>query len=192
MRNDNVADYPWLCFALGALMRAYETMSPDADTRPAVVEALLNGLSPDVTAFASARAPAVLTAHETDRAGIAAGLEQHRGALLDAFEAYRPAEPTYSPLSLFFNFSHNVLKGTIVDALLRVRPWPLTLNDLLTSRARNAAEDESKIALANTLMWYARSNPDRIRGQLMPVIVYDPAAGRRAFGATLRALRDGG
>src|SRR5262249_41716067 len=26
MRNDNVADYPWLCFALSTLMRAYAQM----------------------------------------------------------------------------------------------------------------------------------------------------------------------
>jgi hypothetical protein len=38
-------------------------------------------------------------------------------------------------------------------------------------------------------MAYARANPHRIRGRLMPVIVYDPQAGRRAFSATLRAAR---
>ena len=35
--------------------------------------------------------------------------------------------------------------------------------------------------LARTLMEYARANPDRISGRLMPVIVYDPRAGHRAF-----------
>jgi hypothetical protein len=39
-------------------------------------------------------------------------------------------------------------------------------------------------------MAYARSNPDRIRGQLMPVIVYDPEAGRRAFGVTMKRLTE--
>jgi hypothetical protein len=39
-------------------------------------------------------------------------------------------------------------------------------------------------------MTYARLNPDRIRGQLMPVIVYDPSAGRQAFGTTMRRLRE--
>jgi hypothetical protein len=38
-------------------------------------------------------------------------------------------------------------------------------------------------------MGYARSNPHRIRGRLMPVIVYDPQAGRRAFAALRRAVR---
>jgi hypothetical protein len=39
-------------------------------------------------------------------------------------------------------------------------------------------------------MTYARLNPDRIRGQLMPVIVYDAQAGRQAFGTTMRRLRE--
>jgi hypothetical protein len=43
---------------------------------------------------------------------------------------------------------------------------------------------------ATTLMDYARRNPDRIRGRLTPVIVYDPATGRHAFGAAMRRLRD--
>jgi hypothetical protein len=30
-------------------------------------------------------------------------------------------------------------------------------------------------------MEYARANPDRISGRPMPVIVYDPRAGHRAF-----------
>jgi hypothetical protein len=33
-------------------------------------------------------------------------------------------------------------------------------------------------------------NPHRIRGRLTPVIVYDPQAGRQAFGLTLRKLRE--
>jgi hypothetical protein len=37
-------------------------------------------------------------------------------------------------------------------------------------------------------MAYARSHPDRIRGRLMPVIVYDPQAGRRAYSVTIEKL----
>jgi hypothetical protein len=190
MRTDNAADYPWLCFSLATLMRGYPSAVADDPSRRLLAEALLNGLSSDVTAFTSTRTPASLAVHDRERAEVAAGIEEHRTALLESFDVYRPSEGAYSPLSFFFNFSHNVVKGTIVDALLRERPWPLSLNDLLTSASRDPAEDESKVALANTLMWYARSNPDRIRGRLMPVIVYDPAAGRRAFGAALRALRE--
>ena len=71
------------------------------------------------------------------------------------------------------------LKGTVVDALLRGRPWPLTFDDMLTARSRDAAEATLKQELAATLMGYARANPDTIRGRPMPVIVYDPSAGAR-------------
>jgi hypothetical protein len=49
---------------------------------------------------------------------------------------------------------------------------------------------DAKELLATTLMTYARLNPDRIRGELKPVIVYDPLAGRQAFGTTMRRLRE--
>jgi hypothetical protein len=39
-------------------------------------------------------------------------------------------------------------------------------------------------------MGYARSSPDRIGGRLMPVIVYDPRAGRRAFAVAMRKLKE--
>jgi len=68
----------------------------------------------------------------------------------------------------------------------------MTFNDLLTSLPQNGPESAGKTQLATTLMNYARLNPDRIRGRLMPVIVYDPDAGRHAFGTTMRRLRDTG
>ena len=94
-------------------------------------------------------------------------------------------------MSFFFNFSHNVLKGTIVDALLWGQPWRLALNDLLCGVPRGGERSALKEKLARTLMGYARANPHRIRGRLMPVIVYDPAVGHRAFALTMRKLRDG-
>ena len=54
---------------------------------------------------------------------------------------------------------------------------------------RAGVEEGSQQLLATTLMGYARSNPDRIRGQLMPVIVYDPQAGRRAFTIAMEKLQ---
>jgi hypothetical protein len=93
----------------------------------------------------------------------------------------------YSPLSLFFNFSHNVLKGTIVDALMRGQPWRVSFNDLLTSLPA-ASPPADRLALATTLMAYARHNPHRINGRLTPVIVYDPPAGRRAFSVAVEKL----
>jgi hypothetical protein len=191
MRDDNVADYPWLCFALATVMRGYADLAEDRTGRPAsagpldrLVEALVNGLSSDPRAFIG-QAPKSLSSAEADRAAFADLFAAHRDALLDAFEKYRPRDDAYSPLSFFFNFSHNVLKGTVVDALLRGRPWNVSFNDLLTEHG----EGGDRIALATTLMGYARRNPDRIRGRLMPVIVYDPATGREAFTAAMRKLR---
>lgn len=191
LRDDNVADYPWLCFALAAVMRDYDrqaAIGPANDGRLDILtEALLNALTPDARAFLGVP-PASLAASAADRAQFLALFTKHKPALLAAFERYRPADTAYSPLSFFFNFSHNIVKGTVVDALLWGEPWDLTLNDLLTGVPRAGVEEGSQLLLATTLMGYARSNPDRIRGQLMPVIVYDPQAGRRAFTVALEKL----
>jgi len=143
-----------------------------------IAEGILNGLSADPKAF-------VNTSPFGDL------FHAHADELLEAFERFRPSERTYSPLSFFFNFSHNVVKGTIVDALVRGSPWNLTLNDLLTGLPCEG-ESGPRQVLATTLMGYARRNPDRIRGQLTPVIVYDPRAGRQAYGIAMRKLRESG
>jgi len=109
---------------------------------------------------------------------------------LAPFERFRPSTARFSPISFFFNFSHNVVKGAVVDALLNAEPWRLTFNDLLTSVSTSDEQRASKTLLATTLMGYARANPHRIRGRLMPVIVYDPAAGRRAFSVAMQKLRE--
>ena len=189
MRDDNVADYPWLCFALAITMREYERLADagvEGVERDRVVEALLNGLSGDARAFIGAP-PSSLSSCEVQRADFATRFMRHRADLLQQFEKYRPTPQRYSPLSFYFNFSHNVLKGAVVDALLRGEPWPVTLNDLLTGLG---GASELKESLAATLMAYARANPHKIRGRLMPVIVYDPGSGREAFGITMRKLRE--
>jgi hypothetical protein len=48
-----------------------------------------------------------------------------------------------------------------------------------------------KITLARTIMGYARMHPDTIGGRLAPMMLYDPAAGRRAFAAAMRVLSAG-
>jgi len=189
MRDDNAADYPWLCFALLTVMQEYARLHEagvEGPLRDWVVEALLNGLSPDPRAFIG-EPPASLSRCERERTEFRAMFRQYRDELLAEFERLRPDDRIYSPLSFFFNFSHNVLKGTIVDALLRGRAWDLSFNDLLTGLG---PKGESKAALARTLMGYARSSPDRICGRLMPVIVFDPDAGREAFRITMRKLRE--
>jgi len=196
MRDDNVADYPWLCFALATVMREYADTrgqtplleSSSAKGSDPLCEALVNGLSSDPRAFIG-QAPASLSAADADRSLFASLFAAHRDDMLEAFERFRPRDDAYSPLSFFFNFSHNVLKGTVVDALLRGKAWDVSFNDLLTSFPNDEATSAQRTSLATTLMGYARRNPDRIRGRLMPVIVYDPSTGREAFTAALRKLR---
>jgi len=190
MRDDNVADYPWLCFALMTVTQEYASLiergAGDEEQAP-IVEGILNGLSADARAFVG-QPPASLSGSEGDRAAFHELFARHRVTLVEAFQRFRPLPDTYSPLSFFFNFSHNVLKGTVVDALLRGRAWPLTFDDMLTTLSRDAAESTMKQELAATLMGYARANPDTIRGRPMPVIVYDPATGRDAFAVTMRKI----
>jgi hypothetical protein len=190
MRDDNVADYPWLLYALNTLMQQYVRLreTGDADApHDVLVEALINGLSGDARAFVG-QPPSSLAQFAPEREQFRAAFHAYKHDLLEAFDAYRPSERSYSPLNFFFNFSHNVVKGTTIDALLERRPWPLTFNDLLTSR--DASKNAQKEALATTLMDYARANPQTIRGRLMPVIVYDPAKGRQAYAVAARKLRE--
>jgi hypothetical protein len=74
--------------------------------------------------------------------------------------------------------------------LLHGAAWDVSFDDLLTGVPRGEGKAERKAALATTLMGYARANPDTIRGRLMPVIVYDPDAGRQAYAVTMRKLRE--
>lgn len=192
MRDDNVADYPWLCFALVTVMQEYARLeaagADDIDKAP-IVEGILNGLSADARAFLG-QPPPSLSGSGADRGEFRALFLQHRDALAEAFQQYKPSPEQYSPLAFFFNFSHNVLKGMVVDALLRGRAWPLTFDDMLTTLSRDAGEPALKQELAVTLMGYARASPDTIRGRPMPVIVYDPATGRDAFAVTMRKIRE--
>ncbi len=182
MRKDNAPDYPWLLLALETLLTRYARGVEGAE-RDRVVEGLLNGLTPDPRAFVGTP-PASLASFEEERARFRELWETHREALVGEFERHRPSDEAYSPLSFFFNFPHNLLKGIVIDALLRGEPWRISLNDLLTG----IPNDPSKSALATTMMGYALKSPDRIRGRLRPVIVYDPKAGRRAFNDTIRRI----
>ncbi len=190
MRTDNVADYPWLCFAVTTVLKEYARLreaGASVELREPVVEALLNGLTPDLRAFID-EAPGVLASAERERSEFRDLFHAYRQELQQEFERYRPTPQAYSPISFFFNFAHNVLKGTVVDSLLWSDARPLAFNDLLTALPRDEARSKAKATLATTLMGYARTNPDRIRGKLMPVIVYDPTTGHQAFARALRLM----
>src|SRR5262249_13363427 len=63
MRDDNVADYPWLSFALATVMRELdrlrETNGEPGTDHERLVEALLNGLSADARAFVGEPPPSL-------------------------------------------------------------------------------------------------------------------------------------
>jgi hypothetical protein len=191
MRDDNSVDYRWLSFSLATMMDEYDEIDARGEAgaaRDLAVEALLNGLSADPEAFVGTRPLVSLEASAAEHSRLRDRLIDSRQALGGAFQVFRPRDDRYSPLSLFFNFSQNVLKGVVIDAILWGEPWAAGFNDLLTSRAADAAENDAKMRLARALMKHAREKPDRIRGLLTPAIVYDARAGRRAFGAVQRAL----
>jgi hypothetical protein len=180
MRQDNVADYPWLHFAATTVLHAVEehgedTRTGQGPTLAGLAEALLGSLTADTTSLLDA------DSFRTRLAAQASRLRPH-------FVALEPHDEVYSPLSLFFNFSHNVLKGTVVDALLRGDPWMVSFNDLLTGLGGGVSPLASRQALALTLMGYARRHPQTIRGQPTPIIVYNPASGHAVYHATMHRL----
>jgi hypothetical protein len=190
-RADNGVDYPWLNFGLVAAMREYVRMRDlgiDDASRERVVEAMIGGLTADAAPFV--RMPARReTADDHERAEFVERFQVFRSDLIGEFERFRPSSQRYSPISFFFNFSHNILKGTVVDALLAGEPWDISFNDLLMEGPPDQQGRRSKETLARTLMGYARANPDTIGGRRMPVVVYDAGAGRASFGAALRAIK---
>jgi hypothetical protein len=191
MRDDNVADYPWLCFALATLMEEYAGMRDAGvagEARDQVVAAMASGLTADPRAFIGAP-PASLSKQEDERAAFRDRFHTVKTDLLEELERCRPSSAAYSPLCFFFNFAHNVVKGAVIDALLEARPWNVDLNGLLTPDTPAGETASPKRLLAETLMGYARANPQRIRGRLRPVIVYDVQTGREAFSAGMRKLR---
>jgi hypothetical protein len=156
--------------------------------RDVVVEALAGGLSPDAAAFVG-DPPRSLSTCGAEIESFRRHFERYRADLIAELEPHRPADHAYSPLAFSFNFSHNVVKGIVVDALLWGEARTLTLNDLLTAVPREETAGAAKTRLAQTLAGYARASPDTIRGRPMPVIVYDPRAGRQTFSFMMRALK---
>ena len=194
MRDDNVADYPWLCFALMTVMQEYERLAAagadDEDTRAGGRGAAERPVGRRARVRRRSR-PRRCRASEADRGEFASCSSSTATTCSPTFERYRPSADSYSPLAFFFNFSHNVLKGTVVDALLRGRAVAADLRRHADRPvARPASEPALKVELARTLMGYARANPDTIRGRPMPVIVYDPDAGSRAFSVMLGKLQE--
>ena len=164
MRDDNVADYPWLLFALATLMEQYVQRRQAGSARRQTGSA---GLQRRGTQSAKSRLSRPWpTGCPAMRGRLSANLRRRwrrssRSALPSATRftrtrrscslsssAIAPRRHAYSPLNFFFNFSHNVVKGTVIDALLNQQPWRVTFNDLLTSGSPDADTDAEKQLLA--------------------------------------------
>jgi len=190
-RIDNIVDYPWVYFALASVMREYTRMHEEGIPgveRERVVEAMVAGMSGDALHFMTPP-KANKSTDDAERLEFLEMFRKYKSSLIEECERLRPTGQRYSPLCLFFNFSHNIVKGTLIDGVMWGEPWPFSFNDLLTGLTPSEINGRSKETLAKTLMGYARQNPDTIRGRLMPVVVYDTDSGRRAFGAAMRAMK---
>ena len=179
MRADNAADYPWVCFSLRTLARAYDQNIQ----RDLVAEGIINTLTPDTRAFLG-KPPATLAAHLDDHAEFRELFAKNREELLRDFETCRPSPDRYSPLAFNFNFPHNILKALVVDGAVRGAGWRLTLSDLLRG---GDAETEKP---ARMLTAYAAISPEKLRGREFPMITYDPYAGIRTFTKTMGLIRE--
>ena len=191
MRDDNGVDYRWLAFALSVLLEEYERQQQGGTggiDRGVLIEAIANGLSADPAAFLIDEPHASFAPHLEEWSTLRDRLHRYRVDLLEAFKPCRPLDRAYSPIALFFNFSHNVLKGTVADALNWGEAWHVSFNDLLTGVPEGDPRTTARQKLARTLMAYATAHPDSIGGRLSPVIVYDPTTGRRLFAEVIRCL----
>jgi hypothetical protein len=189
MRADNSSDYPCLCVALLIAMRAYSRLHGQrivGTDRDRVVEGLFNGLTPDARAFISKR-PASLEKYAADQKEFSELFARFAGDLLKEFDVLRPSERRYSALAFSFNFPHNVVKGTVIDAIFKGEPNLVPVDWLLSGVG---AIDDRRQMLARTLMGYSRQVPDKIGGRAVPVIAYDPAYGLRTFTKTISLLRE--
>lgn len=192
MRDDNVPDYGWLCFAVTTLMRRYSELRAaggEGQERDRIVDGLISGLSPDARAFVG-KTPAGFAPYPEDCATFKELWSQDREALLEEFQKHRPTPQTYSPMGFGFNFPHNIVKAGVVDAVLRGQPWGLSFNALLTGVPREEPFSSYRRQLALILMEYAVASPDTIRKRPVPAVVYDPYAGMRSFNKAIGILRE--
>jgi hypothetical protein len=191
MRDDNVADYPLLMFAVLTLARAHaahgEGQAPS--DREVVTEALLNGLSADPWAFVGSVPPA-LKGHAEWHAEFRQFLERDRRAILAEFERCQPTPKAFSPLAFSCNFPTN---ATVAMATLAVqgadggRHPPL--NALFACEPDSATDDRSALRLAQRLTEFATSDPTRLGAGGAPLVVYDPFDGVHCHNTVLRTLR---
>ena len=183
MREDNVADYPLLLFAVLTLMRALEHANTERDS---AMEALLSGLSSDPWAFADQRLSA-FPAHDAWYAEFRERFEQERSAILVEFERFQPSPRAFSPLSFSCNFPTNATVAMVALAVQSADAHP-PLNALFVRESDSTPAELSAHRLAERLMKFAASDPDRLGAGGAPLLVYDPFDGAHRFNTTLKTL----
>ena len=189
MRDDNTADYPWLLDVLLTLVREYARMHEEGIEGPErenVVNALLNGLSPDPWAFIDTR-PAALIDYEAEYSELSEFFIQYREEILEDFESHRPGRDTYSPISFHTNFLPNTLVAMVMTALLEGSAQKLSLNALFLSNRDEIGDERAN--LARMLMHYANASPDRLGEHGAALIIYDEGTGISHVSLTLSAFR---
>ena len=189
LREDNVADYPWLLFCLVTLMREYARLNEagiDGAVRENVVDALLNGLTPDPWAFVD-EAPPALADHTAEHAELYGLLNRYREDLLAEFDRHRPKRGKFSPICFHTNFLPNTLVAVVTTALLQGSAHELPLDSLFVADWNG--EPDVRGALARTLADYAGSKGEQLRGRAAGLIVYDEGAGIRHVNMTIQARR---
>lgn len=192
MRADNVVDYPWSLFALLTLMRAYDRAGAapaDAPGRLRLAGAILDGLSPDPSAF-DGPAPAFLAPHGEEHAALRELLHRHRDALIADFDRLRPSAAAYSPLAFSCNFLSNAVVATVATGLGDAHRHP-SLNALLEHDLPGNPAPGAASGLAEHLMQYAAGNTERLAKGGAPLIVHDRHHAAHVFNAVVRVLRHG-
>jgi hypothetical protein len=177
MREDNVVDYPMLLFSLVTLMREYSRLSAAGgrgEERDVVVEALLNGFAADPWAF-TGKIPSSMVESRAEYDECVMLLDTHREELLADFEAHEPRPGgIWSPLSFSCNFLSNAAVAMVAIAVNSDAPEnQSTLNSLFTRSGAKRAAAASPADLAERLMQFSSSSPERLGWRGAPLIVHD-------------------
>jgi hypothetical protein len=193
LREDNVADYPWLCFSVATLMKIYARLHDQhihGIERERAVEGILNGLTPDPRAFLG-KPPASFAPSQNDLDAFHDLFKVYRDDLIQEFENHRPSSRAYSAISFNFNFPHNLLKGMMVNALTRENVPNIPVNDLLTTFPRTEETQIQRETLLSHLMRDAGLSPEILKGGKEALVIhYDIHAGLRNFIKTMATIRE--
>ena len=100
----------------------------------------------------------------------------------DAFAPHQPSNRAFSPLAVTFNFPSNAAVALVAATVEDGRFYP-SLDALFTRDSGEAGAE-----LAERLMKYSASDPSRLGAGGVPLVVYDPTEGARAYHAVVKAL----